>query len=171
MKVLISALIVLSASSAMAQEHRHKHAPYAGMHTRAVKALSDQDIGDLRSARGMGMALAAELNGYPGPIHVLEFAAQLDLSTDQRRRAEELYAAMKAEALPAGERLIEQETALDGQFRDRTITPESLATLTAQIGMTQGALRAIHLKYHLVTAELLTPEQSQRYQMLRGYRH
>ena len=33
----------------------------------------------------MGLALAGELNGYPGPKHVLELAAELDLSEDQRR--------------------------------------------------------------------------------------
>jgi hypothetical protein len=37
--------------------------PYAGMQTRPIKALSDQQIADLRAGRGMGLALAAELNG------------------------------------------------------------------------------------------------------------
>jgi hypothetical protein len=33
----------------------------------------------------MGLALAAELNGYPGPIHVLELGDQLNLSSVQSR--------------------------------------------------------------------------------------
>jgi len=41
-----------------------------------------------------------------------------------------------------------------------------LMLLTAQIGEQQGALRAVHLKYHLTTAELLSADQSE----LRGYR-
>ena len=45
--------------------------PYAGMQARPVKALSDQQIADLKAGRGMGLALPAELNGYPGPSHVL----------------------------------------------------------------------------------------------------
>ena len=32
----------------------------------------------------MGLALAAELNGYPGPSHVLELADKLELSAEQR---------------------------------------------------------------------------------------
>jgi hypothetical protein len=43
------------------------HQPYAGLEARAIKALSEQQIADLEAGRGMGMALAAELNGYPGP--------------------------------------------------------------------------------------------------------
>jgi len=38
------------------------------------------------------------------------------------------------------------------------------------IGNQQGLLRALHLKYHLTTAELLTADQSRRYAELRGYR-
>jgi hypothetical protein len=39
----------------------------------------------------------------------------------------------------------------------------------AAIGTTQAALRQAHLKYHLSTAEVLTPAQVQRYGELRGY--
>ena len=35
---------------------------YADMRTRSIKALSDQQIADLRAGRGMALALAAELN-------------------------------------------------------------------------------------------------------------
>jgi hypothetical protein len=42
--------------------------------------------------------------------------------------------------------------------------------LTTRIGETQAQLRAVHLKYHLTTAELLSPQQRQRYAELRGYR-
>src|SRR5215469_14793256 len=45
--------------------------PYAGQEARTIKALSDDDIAALRKGEGMGMAKAAELNGYPGPVHVL----------------------------------------------------------------------------------------------------
>src|SRR5256886_7380057 len=102
--------------------------PYAGMQARPIKALSDQQIADLRAGRGMGLALAAELNGYPGPMHVLELADALDLSGQQRTKMQELFAAMKAEAIPLGERLIAQEAELDKAFAGKTITA---ATLTA----------------------------------------
>jgi Spy/CpxP family protein refolding chaperone len=168
---LVAIVALLAGTVVVAQEHRgHGQPGYAGLQKRSVKALSEQQLGDLRAGRGMGLALAAELNGYPGPMHVLELAAQLGLSANQRQRVEALYAEMKREATKAGEKLIEQETALDREFADRTITRESLVALAAQIGATQAELRATHLKYHLVTAEILTQEQVRRYAALRGYR-
>ena len=70
--------------------------PYAGLEGRQVKALSDQQLADLRAGRGMGLALPAELNGYPGPMHVLENADRLDLSPGQRERTQRLFEAMGA---------------------------------------------------------------------------
>jgi hypothetical protein len=76
---------------------------------------------------------------------------------------------MKVEAVVVGEKLIEQESALDREFAERKISPAAMAGLTAQIGETQGKLRAVHLTYHLTTAELLTPHPRHRYAELRGY--
>src|SRR3954454_12926522 len=87
--------------------------PYAGMQTRSIKALSEQQVADLSAGRGMGLALAAELNGYPGPSHVLELADRLELSADQRTRIKALFDSMKAETLPLGSKLIDQEADLD----------------------------------------------------------
>lgn len=172
MKLGLIALLVLLAGPAAAQHHQQQHnqSAYAGLHQRAIKALSDQQIADLKSGRGMGLALAAELNGYPGPMHVLELKDQLQLTADQRQRFQQLYDGMKAEAIAVGETLIEGEQLLDQQFVKRTMTPETLGALTAQIGEAQGRLRAVHLKYHLSTADLLTAGQRQRYAELRGYR-
>ena len=50
--------------------------PYTGEEQRAIKALSEEEIKDLLEARGMGLAKAAELNSYPGPLHVLQLAAE-----------------------------------------------------------------------------------------------
>jgi Spy/CpxP family protein refolding chaperone len=162
--VTVATLVTMS-GTAVAQSHQ----PYAGLEQRSIKALSDQQIDDLKKGRGMGLALAAELNGYPGPSHVLELADKLHLSADQRIRVQQLFDAMKAEATPVGERLLEQETELDRLFVARTITRESLKAMTAAIAVTQGELRETHLKYHLSTAALLTPVQVQHYGELRGY--
>ena len=170
MKLGIAAAALIAIGGAAFAQHQHGQSPYAGMQQRPVKALSDQQLSDLRAGRGMGLALAAELNGYPGPLHVLELADQLQLSADQRRRMRELIDQMTAEAVPVGEKLIEREKALDQAFAGRRITPLTLPTLTAQIGETQGELRAVHLKYHLTTAELLTEHQKRLYAELRGYR-
>jgi hypothetical protein len=95
--------------------------PYAGMETRPIKALSEQQIADLRTGRGMSLALAAELNGYPGPRHVLELADQLNLSPLQLQNVKRLFDEMTAEAVALGRKLIAQETELDGQFVKRTV--------------------------------------------------
>jgi Spy/CpxP family protein refolding chaperone len=147
----------------------HSQQPYAALHSRPVKALSEEQIADLRAGRGMGLALAAELNGYPGPRHVLEDADALGLSPAQRQRTQALFEAMKAEAVPLGERLIQQETELDRLFASKTITAADLAAATRAIGETQATLRAAHLRYHLAMIEALTPEQLRRYSELRGY--
>ena len=158
-----AALLLTSAAAANAQT------PYAGMQARPIKALSEQQVADLGAGRGMGLALAAELNGYPGPSHLLELADKLNLSTDQRAAIQRLFDSMKAEAVPLGSKLIEQEADLDRQFASRTVTPESLKASTAAVAATQGALRETHLKYHLSTAALLSSGQMQRYAELRGY--
>src|SRR3954463_5989913 len=157
------AAMMLAFGSAVAQS------PYAGLQTRSIKALSDQQIADLRAGRGMGLALAAELNGYPGPSHLLELADKLGLSDAQRTSARNMFEAMKAETIPIGERLIAQETALDRHFADHTITAEKLSATTAEIGATQAELRAAHLKYHLSTVTMLERSQIQQYSVLRGY--
>ena len=147
----------------------HAQTPSAGMQTRPIKALSEQQLSDLKAGRGMGLALAAELNGYPGPSHVLELADKLGLSAAQRTEVQRLFDSMKAEAMPLGARLIEQEADLDRQFAQRTVTPESLKASTTAVAATQGDLRETHLKYHLSTAELLNPAQMVKYAELRGY--
>lgn len=149
--------------------HAQSHPIYAGLEARSIKALSEQQVADLRVGRGMGLALAAELNGYPGPIHVLELKDGLSLTPEQGARMRQLSEAMRAETIPVGERLIAQEAELDRLFSGRTVTLQSLADATAAIGNTQATLRHAHLKYHLATVEALRPEQVRRYAELRGY--
>jgi Spy/CpxP family protein refolding chaperone len=172
MRTIITSFLLLTGAvaAASAQHQGHHHTPYAGQQQRGVKALSDQQISDLRAGRGMGLALAAELNGYPGPLHVLELADQLQLSGEQRQQVQRLFDSMKAEASSVGTSLIEQETALDRAFATSHISEAALSQLTSQIGETQGRLRAVHLKYHLTTRSLLSPAQRERYASLRGYR-
>ncbi len=162
---LAAIALTLSAGAAFAQGAQ----PYAGLQTRPLKALSAEQMADLRAGRGMGLALAAELNGYPGPSHVLELARELDLTEAQRKQVEAHFAAMKAETVPLGEEVIARERALDHQFAARVITPASLTTSIDAIGAAQSKLRTAHLKYHLSMLDLLTPAQVQRYAQLRGY--
>jgi hypothetical protein len=162
-------LAILAAGAATSGALAQTHQPYAGHQTRAIKALSDQQIADLRAGRGMGLAMAAELNGYPGPMHVLELAAPLDLSPEQRARMAQLTAAMKAEAIPLGEKVIAAEAAMDRRFADRSIDGPSLDASVQAIGEAAAALRLAHLRYHLATVEILTAAQVGKYNELRGY--
>jgi Spy/CpxP family protein refolding chaperone len=143
--------------------------PYAGLETRPVKALSEQQIADLKAGRGAGFALPAELNGYPGPVHVLELADKLGLDPEQRRSTQGLFDAMKAEAVPLGETIVAQEERLDRLFATKTIEVATLDDATRSIAETQGRLRAAHLRYHLAMMDVLTPDQVARYSVLRGY--
>jgi LTXXQ motif family protein len=163
------AVLILIAAGVVARAQSQAAQPYAGLETRAIKALSDQEIADLTAGRGMGTALPAELNGYPGPTHVLEYADELGLTGQQRADVRQLFDSMKSEAIPLGQRLISAERELDRDFADRTITPERLKAATAAIAEIRGELRNTHLKYHLSTAALLAPEQIHRYAELRGY--
>jgi Spy/CpxP family protein refolding chaperone len=179
--VLSLMLTFLAASHGLAQQHgdvTHRKAAagkdettssYSGMETRRVKALSGEQIADLMAGRGMGFALAAELNSYPGPSHVLELRDALGLTDEQASRTKALLDQMQAETIPLGRRIIEKETELDRLFSERKIVSAHLAEMTKTIAEVQGALRAAHLRYHLDMAELLTPEQIGRYSQLRGY--
>ena len=165
-RTAMTCALVLITASALGQSHQ----PYAGLQSRTVKALSGQQIADLRSGRGMSLALPAELNGYPGPLHVIELADKLVLTPEQTTRVRGLYDQMKGEAVRLGERLIGQEEELDHLFASRTVTASTLADATAAIGKTQSELRATHLRYHLLTVEVLSRHQLQLYAEARGYR-
>ena len=89
-RILVCVLTLLS-GAAWAQSQ----SPYVGQQFREIKALSPQEISDYLSGKGMGLAKAAELNGYPGPAHVLELATQLHLTADQKVKTEALFKRMQ----------------------------------------------------------------------------
>ena len=144
--------------------------PYAGQEQRAIKALSDEEIRDLLEARGMGLAKAAELNSYPGPLHVLQLANELGLSDAQRKGTDSLYANMRQQALSIGRQIVEAERTLDRAFANGAIEPATLRSQVTAIATLQGELRAVHLEAHLAQRSLLTPEQIAQYDVIRGYR-
>ncbi len=143
--------------------------PYAGQQARDVKALSADEQADLLAGRGMGLAKAAELNGYPGPLHVLELARELGLTPEQRARTEALFASMQRDASALGARLVDEERALDALFATRQVDASRLADATKRIGALQAELRRVHLDAHLEQTRILTAAQTARYVELRGY--
>jgi len=166
MTLFASLVVVATTATGIAQTT----SPYAGQEQRTIKALSDEEIRDLLEARGMGLAKAAELNSYPGPLHVLQLAIELGLSDVQRKATDSLYANMRQRALSIGRQIIEAERTLDRAFANGVIEPATLQSQVTAIATLQGELRAVHLEAHLAQRSLLTPEQIAQYDMLRGYR-
>jgi Spy/CpxP family protein refolding chaperone len=143
--------------------------PYVGFETRDVKTLAPERIAGLRAGAGLGYALAAELNGQPGPMHVLEMANRLELTPDQTRATQRVFEAMRKAAVEAGEALIAAEAHLDRMFQMRHATFERVNAQTAVIAAQEARLRAIHLNAHLEMMDILTPAQIESYSRLRGY--
>jgi hypothetical protein len=143
--------------------------PYAGLQNRDIKSLSADDLADLRKGAGWGLALAAELNGVPGPAHLLELREQIGLSPEQVAAIETIYAQMQAQAIVAGERLIAAEAAIEARFREGNLSPEVLRELIDESAAARAELRYVHLLRHLETPPLLTAQQIARYNTLRGY--
>jgi Spy/CpxP family protein refolding chaperone len=168
MKYIAAIVLILTTTSGV-QSADSQHSSYVGQEHREIKSLSDAEIADLLAGRGMGLAKAAELNGYPGPKHVLELAPQLNLTSDQLAATKKLHHSMQTKASELGRRIAEQEQVLDTMFADKTISHESLSSALETIGELQTRLRRTHLETHLTQAEILTAEQSEHYSKLRGY--
>ncbi|MCC1492809.1 Spy/CpxP family protein refolding chaperone [Cognatishimia sp. F0-27] len=164
---LILALAVTAVCEQSAAEE--SHTPYTGLQTREIATLSEIDIADLEAGRGWGFALAAELNGYPGPAHVLELAEDLDLSVDQIARMDTIFQEMQEEAVARGAEFIAAERALSAAFAQEGLDATELGALVKAAGQARSDVRFVHLSRHLQTLDILTTEQVDRYNVLRGY--
>ncbi len=151
-------------------EHHAGHkSSYAGEEKRQIKSLSSQDVDDLTNGKGWGLAKAAELNGIPGPSHLLEMKEEINLTSQQLKQIQSLYEAMKNKAMTKGIELVSLERQLNHGFADRTMTEMLLATILDQIAASRKDLRFIHLSTHLKTPDILTAKQIHLYNQLRGY--
>ncbi len=166
----------LAASVAFAQSHHHgQHVskpaaqPYAGQQMREVASLSAQEPTEFLDGRGMGLARSAELNGHPGPMHVLELAEELRLTPEQRESVKAAFDRMKAKARSLGEAYIEAEKAVDQAFKSGTADAATVAARVAEANRLLGEVRLSHLQAHVEITPVLTPEQRARYADLRGY--
>ncbi|MEL0113134.1 MAG: hypothetical protein VW835_15490 [Rickettsiales bacterium] len=183
----VAAGCLLAALASIPAKAEQTSAPYAGQQDRAIKSLSPEDVSQLLAGQGWGFAKPAELNGFPGPVHLLALKSEIGLSESQTARIDALYREMKAEAQAAGRRFVEAERALDKAFAEGTVDGAALAALVFELlrmktkGRTnrapercaaerrRGALRLIHLRTHLATLPVLTHHQVQMYNRLRGY--
>ena len=166
MKTILTVLsAILMATSALASEN----APYAGLEARDIATLSDKDVDDLLAGRGWGFALAAELNGYPGPAHVLELADELALTDSQQAEVQAIFDAMNARARALGAEYVAAEAAVSRAFGTGEVDAETLAVLIAASGAIEADLRRVHLEAHLQVKPLMTRHQTMLYNRARGY--
>lgn len=165
--VFIGLFLVIVSSSALAEES-YKSA-YVGQEHRRIKSLSADDIDELRNGGGWGLAKVAELNGFPGPAHLLEMKDRIALTEEQEQEIQVIYNQMKAEAIELGEQLIRLETELNDNFANRTIDQVLLEQSVGEIEKVRSKLRLVHLSTHLQTPNVLSSEQIVLYNSLRGY--
>jgi len=142
---------------------------YANQRVNQVKTLSTDEIQGLLNGEGMGTARAAELNHYPGPRHVLDFASQLQLSEAQRSKTQEIYGRMHDEAVQLGKTILLKEEELAHLFKKNEVDSNKLRTLVMEIAQLRGELRLVHLLAHLEMKRVLSKGQIEKYDELQGY--
>jgi Spy/CpxP family protein refolding chaperone len=102
-------------------------------------------------------------------LHALELAGPLQLTAVQQAQTEEARAAILDEARKLGKLIVEKEQELDRLFASAKIDEGKLRTLVREIARLQGELRIAHLRRHLEMKQILTFEQIEKYDELRGY--
>ena len=165
--VLIPPALILMSSLVLAESKPSQ--PYAGQEKRSVSSLSASDLNALKKGQGWGLAKPAELNGYPGPIHVLELAENLELSKAQISQVRAIYNEMNANARRIGRAFVQSEVELDALFKTGSATPDALKRALEKSSQLRAELRAAHLNAHIKTVPLLTQHQRHLYTQLRGY--
>jgi len=160
--ILMSALVFVAAAAAADK-------PYAGLQTRSIKALSDQEIADYLQGNGMGLSKVAELNHYPGPRHVLDQADDLGLSPTQLAKAREIWQAMDVKARALGETIVAKETVLEKSYSSGAAPPADTRAVLDELARLQADLRYTHLSAHLAMRSVLSAEQIAKYDAPHGY--
>lgn len=133
----------------------------------AVRAQVPQDRDGLMAGEGMGQGLTADINGYPGPQHILDLAKDLQLTDAQRKSVQGIFDEMKTRAKELGRRIIGVEGELNEAFKSGLISEKSILDDAEQIGKLRGRLRAVHLAAHLKAKGILTAAQLETYRKLR----
>lgn len=164
-RLVFLSLFLLPLGGALATERQ----TYGGQEGREIKALSQERTNGLLAGAGLGYAKAAELNGWPGPLHVLELADTLRLSAKQSEEVSLVRESMLQEAKRLGLKLVEGERQLETLFATGNPLDQDIDDTTAKIAAVEGQLRAVHLRAHLKMVSLLSRHQIMLYNRERGY--
>jgi len=167
-KLLLLALLTSSLSLSISASTQHK-SNYVGQENREIKSLSSDDISELLSGAGWGLAKPAELNGVPGPKHVLEMSARIDLTKAQTEAISNIFDNMLSEAIVLGTEYVDAERVLGQMFKSRKVNYQTLQNQLTKIASIRSKLRFVHLSKHLDTLEVLSEGQIKLYNELRGY--
>lgn len=171
--VIIASIVVMIVGALVAlvsaQEATPTPSDYVELQFTDIRGLSVEEIEGYQTGAGLGYALPAELNGYPGPRHVLDLAAELDLTDEQDDAIQELYDTMLPQAIELGEDILAQEEAIELAFREGSMTDDQLKETLVEAARLEGDLRYVHLSTHLATIDILSPRQVHQYNQLRGY--
>lgn len=157
-------LIFIFCSVQVSAQHHN-----TSIHTKSeIKALTTGQLNGYLKGEGMGLAKAAELNHYPGPMHVLELSDELKLTDEQIFHTKNFISEVKQEAIQLGNQIVEKEKELDILFKNGNPN-ESAQSLILEIAKLKGELRFVHINAHIKQKEILTSEQIKLYNKLRGY--
>ena len=145
--------------------HAHsQHAASADM--KQHHACLEEEHTSIERGDGFEMAMPADHAGYPGPRHVLDMAADLKLTAEQRTAMQAIFDRMHEKATARGKELFESEARLEQMFRDGR--PEAdLREQSFRVDSIHAELRWIHLSAHLAAQKILTVEQIARYTQIR----
>lgn len=135
-----------------------------------AQASVPADKESLENGEGAGMASYADVNGYPGPKHILEMQDQLNMSEEQRKDIESIFEAMSESALAKGDAIVRKEVELEKLFSEGKATEGEVKRLSREIGALRGELRAIHLAAHIQAKQILTEQQVSTYNSIRDHK-
>jgi len=144
------------------------HAAEAAREGTGIPALSEAQAASYLDGKAMWQASVAELNRYPSPRRVLEFAEALELSEEQRQATAKLHEETRREAIRLGKELVALEQRLNRIFVWNQATADNIVETVLGIGTLQSRLRLTHLVASVRQKSLLTEEQLQRYEELQG---
>jgi len=164
---LIVTFLLLPILSITRAQHSHQgHTAPTGAQQAQHHAFLDQEREALERGEGFGMAMPADRNGYPGPLHVLDLKSELKLSSEQEKAMQKLFARMKEQALAGGRDVLQAEQRLEEMFAQQRPEAE-LRQQTRRIADLRAELRWVHLQTHLAARKILTQAQVATYQHLR----
>ena len=173
-KIVVAVAVMVLTTSVVAADAQHGagHSAAGGApHHVIVQTYEKAFEENIATGRGFGMAFAADQNGYPGPLHVLELKDRLKLTADQEARVQTMLAAMFAESRPKSARLLEDEARLRQLFAGGRADEAAVRAAVADVERARAEVRLVHLMFHLKTREVLTDEQRRLYHEARWGPH